>query len=80
MKESLLRTIEDIDWITIILFCSVIAIVFAKSFFYVRFNNFIILPFNNKYIFMYNKKDKLSHWFNIFLSIFQLLNFGLFIY
>jgi len=80
MKESLLRTVQEMDWITIILCCSILALVLAKSFFYVRFINFIILPFNNKYIFMYNKKDKLSHWFTIFLSIFQFLNFGLFIY
>ena len=29
---------------------------------------------------MYNKKDKLINWFNIFFTIFQLLNFSLFIY
>ena len=29
---------------------------------------------------MYNKKDKLLNWFNIFFTIFQLLNFSLFIY
>ena len=43
MKETLLRTVQNIDWITIILFFSVAAIVLAKSFFYVRFNNFIFL-------------------------------------
>ena len=29
---------------------------------------------------MYNKKDKLINWFNIFFTLFQLLNFSLFIY
>lgn len=29
---------------------------------------------------MYNKKDKLLNWFNIFFTLFQLLNFSLFIY
>ncbi|WP_158974569.1 DUF4271 domain-containing protein [Cellulophaga sp. L1A9] len=80
MKEVLLRTIENIDWITLILCCSITTVVLAKKLFYGRFTNFIILPFNNKYIFLYNKKDKLSHWFTIFLSIFQLLNFTLFLY
>ena len=80
MKEVLYRAAQNIDWITIILCCSIISIVVAKSLYYHRFANFMILPFNNKYIFMYNKKDKLSHWFTIFLSIFQLLNFALFVY
>ncbi|SDE94342.1 DUF4271 domain-containing protein [Cellulophaga baltica] len=80
MKEVLLRSIENIDWITLILCCSITTLVLAKKIYYGRFVNFIILPFNNKYIFLYNKKDKLSHWFTIFLSIFQLLNFTLFLY
>ncbi|MDP5228988.1 MAG: DUF4271 domain-containing protein [Cellulophaga sp.] len=80
MNDALLRTVENVDWITIILSCSVLFMVLAKQLFYSRFVTFIILPFNNKYVFMYNKKDKLSHWFTIFLSIFQILNFALFIY
>ncbi|MBO0590773.1 DUF4271 domain-containing protein [Cellulophaga sp. E16_2] len=80
MKEVLLRTIENVDWITLILCCSIATMVLAKKIYYGRFANFIILPFNNKYIFLYNKKDKLSHWFTIFISIFQLLNFALFLY
>jgi hypothetical protein len=55
-------------------------LVLAKSTFYVRFLNFIILPFNNKYIFMYNKKEKLLNWFHIFMTIFQVMNFSIFIY
>jgi hypothetical protein len=54
--------------------------VLAKTTFYGRFLNYIILPFNNKYIFLYQKKDKLFNWFSIFFSIFQLLNFSLFLY
>ncbi|MGB5479498.1 MAG: DUF4271 domain-containing protein, partial [Eudoraea sp.] len=70
----------NIDWITAIIFSSILFMVIAKNLFYQRFLNFIILPFNNKYIFMYNKKDKLLNWFNIFFTLFQLLNFSLFIY
>lgn len=80
MNDALLRTVENVDWITIILSCSVLFMVLAKQLFYSRFITFIILPFNNKYVFMYNKKDKLLHWFTIFLSIFQIINFALFIY
>lgn len=80
MKDAFLRNVINTDWITIILCISILSIVFAKRFFYGRFINFIILPFNNKYIFLYNKKDKLSHWFTIFFSIFQFINLALFLY
>ena len=78
--EPVHRVINNIDWITAIIFSSIFFMVIAKNLFYQRFLNFIILPFNNKYIFMYNKKDKLLNWFNIFFTLFQLLNFSLFIY
>ncbi len=78
--EPILRTADTADWITIILLSSLIFLVLAKSMFYGRFLNFIILPFNNKYIFMYNKKEKLINWFHIFFTIFQIINFALFVF
>jgi len=78
--EPILRNIENFDWITILLLFGVVLLVLAKSTFPVRFLNFIILPFNNKYIFMYNKKEKLFNWFQIFFTVFQIINFSLFIY
>ena len=78
--EPIYRTTTSIDWITVVIFVSILFAAIAKGLFYSRFMNFIILPFNNKYIFMYNKKDKLLNWFHIFFTIFQLLNFSLFIY
>jgi len=78
--DPILRTTSTIDWITILLFASLIFIVVAKGLFYGRFLNFMILPFNNKYVFMYNKKDKLRNWFHVFFTFFQLINFSLFIY
>lgn len=78
--EPILRNTYAIDWITVVLFSSLLFVVIAKGIFYGRFLNFIILPFNNKYVFMYNKKDKLLNWFHIFFTIFQVLNFSLFIY
>jgi len=78
--EPLFRHIENIDWVTVIIFGSLLLIVIAKSTFYNRFLNFIILPFNNKYIFMYNKKDKLINWFHIFFTLFQIVNFALFLF
>ena len=78
--EAILRNEYNVDWITIILFSSIFFMVLAKTSFYSRFLNYIILPFNNKYIFLYQKKDKLFNWFSIFFSVFQLLNFSLFLY
>ncbi|NNJ89350.1 MAG: DUF4271 domain-containing protein [Eudoraea sp.] len=78
--EPVLREIGKVDWITLIIFSSVIFLVLAKSLFYSRFLNFMILPFNNKYIFLYNKKDRLMNWFHIFFTAFQLLNLSLFLY
>ena len=78
--EAILRNVHTVDWITIILFSSIFFMVLAKTIFYSRFLNYIILPFNNKYIFLYQKKDKLFNWFSIIFSIFQLLNFSLFLY
>lgn len=78
--EPILRTAGTADWITIILLSSLIFLVLAKSLYYSRFLNFIILPFNNKYIFMYNKKEKLINWFHIFFTVFQVINFSLFVY
>lgn len=68
------------DWITILIFLSLLFVVLAKGVFYTRFLNFIILPFNNKYIFMYNKKEKLLNWFNLFFALFLIINFSLFLY
>ncbi len=78
--EPVLREIGKVDWITVMIFSSVIFLVLAKSLFYGRFLNFMILPFNNKYIFLYNKKDRLINWFHIFFTAFQLLNLSLFLY
>ena len=77
--DFILRTAETPDWITILLLSSIILPVLAKRLFYGRFLNFIILPFNNKYVFMYNKKEKLINWFHIFFTLFQIINFSLFV-
>ena len=78
--NPILRNIENIDWVTLVLFGSLLLIVVAKHTFSNRFLNFIILPFNNKYIFMYNKKDKIVNWFHLFFTTFQIINFSLFLF
>lgn len=78
--EPIARITENIDWITLIIFGSLLLLIAAKTLFYSRFLNFMILPFNNKYILMYNKKEKLFNWFHILLTIFQIINTSMFIF
>ena len=78
--NPILRTPESLDWITLIIFGSLLFVLIAKSLYYVRFLNFVVLPFNNKYIFMYNKKERLLNWFHVLLTIFQIINTALFLF
>jgi hypothetical protein len=78
--EPLSRSLPSLDWITLVIFLSLLFLAISKRFFYSRFLNFMILPFNNKYIFMYIKKDRLFNSFQVFFTLFQLFNFALFIY
>lgn len=78
--NPILRTIESLDWITLLIFGSLVFIIIAKGLDYSRFLSFIVLPFNNKYIFMYNKKERLFNRFHILLTIFQIVNTALFIF
>ncbi len=78
--EPAYRTITSYDWVTLVIFSSLVLLVIAKILFASRFMNFIILPFNSKYIFMYNKKDRLIHGFHLFMTAFQILNFSLYLF
>ena len=77
--EALERTFESNDWITAVFLLSLLCLVFARAFFYSRFQNFIILPFNNKYIFLYNKKGRLVHGFHLAMTLFMFLNLCLYL-
>lgn len=74
------RAVHTEDWVTIILLLAFLVLVLGKYFFQTRFINFIVLPFNNKYIFLYSKKGKRFNGFIIFMSLFQLLNYALFLF
>lgn len=78
--NAILRSTETTDWITMVLFGSLLFVLIAKSLYYTRFLNFIVLPFNNKYIFMYNKKERLLNRFHILFTIFQVINTSLFLF
>ena len=78
--EAELRFVQQTDWITVIIFSSLLLVVISKQLFQNRFLNFIILPFNNKYVTLYSKKDKMLHGFHIMMTVFQFLNTSLYIY
>ncbi len=74
------KVVVSLDWITIVLFASMVVLALGKYLFQSKFLNFIILPFNNRYVVLYNKKGRLLNWFHILLTIFQLINFSLFLF
>jgi len=78
--NSIGRSIPDLDWITIVLVLSLMLLGVGKYFFKNAFLNFIILPFNNKYITLNKRKGKLIQGFHIIMSIFQIVNLGLFFF
>jgi hypothetical protein len=78
--EPIEKTIVSLDWMTITLFTSLVVLALGKYLFHKKFLNFIILPFNDKYILLHNKKGQFSHWFHLLLTLFQLVNFSLFIF
>ena len=78
--EPIEKTIVSLDWMTITLFVGLVILALGKYLFHKKFLNFIILPFNDKYILLHNKKGQFSHWFHLLLTLFQLVNFSLFIF
>ncbi|WP_422857869.1 DUF4271 domain-containing protein [Flagellimonas sp. S174] len=76
----IIRTIESLDWMTLVLVFSMLVMTLGKYLFQTKFLNFLILPFNNKYIMLSNKKGRLLNWFHIFMTIFQFINLSLFIF
>ena len=74
------RDVPNWDWITLILFSSLVIITVGKYFFKSSFFSFLMLPFNNKYLTLNKKKGKLVNGFHILLTISQVINISLFIF
>ncbi|MGX1928468.1 DUF4271 domain-containing protein [Flagellimonas sp. 2504JD4-2] len=74
------KVVDSLDWMTMVLFLSMVVLALGKYLFQNRFLNFIILPFNNKYVVLHSKKGRLLNWFHILLTLFQLVNFSLFLF
>jgi len=68
------------DWISIVLFLSLLALALGKFLYHGRFLNFLLLPFNDKYVLFHNKKGQWLGGFQILMTLFQLLNLALFIH
>nr|WP_299171753.1 DUF4271 domain-containing protein [uncultured Allomuricauda sp.] len=74
------KVVDSMDWMTIVLFLSMVILALGKYLFQARFLNFIILPFNNRYVVLHSKKGRLLNWFHILLTLFQLINLSLFLF
>ncbi|MFC4220968.1 DUF4271 domain-containing protein [Flagellimonas marina] len=74
------RTIFSLDWMTMVLFISMLVFALGKYLNYSKFLNFVILPFNDKYVLLHKKKGQLFNWFHVLLSIFQAINLSFFIF
>ncbi|WP_418500755.1 DUF4271 domain-containing protein [Flagellimonas sp.] len=74
------KVAPSLDWMTIVLFASLMVMALGKYMYHSRFLNFIILPFNDKYVLLHNKKGQLLNWFHILLTLFQVVNLSLFVF
>jgi len=74
------KVVEPLDWITPTLFLSMVVLTLGKYLFQSRFSHFLILPFNDRYVVLYNKRGRLLNGFHILMTIFQLINFSLFVF
>ncbi|WP_108422594.1 DUF4271 domain-containing protein [Flagellimonas amoyensis] len=74
------KVVPSLDWMTIVLFASLMVMALGKYMNHARFLNFIILPFNDKYVLLHNKKGPLLNWFHILLTLFQVVNLSLFVF
>ncbi|MFD2099836.1 DUF4271 domain-containing protein [Flagellimonas iocasae] len=74
------KTVYSLDWMTLVLFISLLIFALGKYLYHSKFLNFIILPFNDKYVLLHNKKGQLFNWFHILLTIFQAINLSFFLF
>jgi hypothetical protein len=74
------RTIESLDWITLIMVGCIVVIAVLKVFYPKRFEDFIRLPVSNNYFLAKGKSEELRHPFSILLFGIQLISISLFAY
>ena len=74
------RPLESLDWITFVIVFSLLVLASGKYYHPSRFMNFISLPLNDKYVSLYQRGALFFNGFHLSVSVFQLVNFALFIY
>lgn len=74
------KTFYSLDWMTLVLFISLLILALGKYLDYAKFLNFIILPFNDKYVLLHKKKGQLINGFHVLLTAFQTINLSFFIF
>lgn len=67
------RSINNSDWIFLILFGSLIILALVRYFFSDRFNSFIQLPISNKYFLIAAKESLLAHPFTMLLFLINMV-------
>lgn len=74
------RYIPVPDWITLLIFSSLVLISVAKWVQTTRFNDFVQLAFTNKYFLLYDKGSKVFSTFNLFLFANQVIVVSVFLF
>ncbi len=78
--QAITRTVETIDWITLVILGCLCLLAITKYAYERRFLDFTEVPFNEKYMGKAAKDLKFENPFNILLSTVQLLSVSLFLY
>ena len=74
------RTIESLDWVTLILVGCIVIITILKVIYPKRFEDFIKLPVSNNYFLAKGKSEELRHPFSIVLFLIQIISISLLAY
>ena len=75
-----LRTIENWDWVTLLLVATFIILAVTRYLYPRRFMEFLYLPLSDKYFKLQGKGYEIKHPFNALFFSVQVLSFSLFMY
>ena len=78
--EYVVRTFENLDWITAVLVGCLLCYTLAKYLYPKRFQEFTLLPVTNKYFLLLGKGDEIKHPFNVLLFVPQVVLVSLFLF
>lgn len=75
-----LRTIENWDWVTLLLVATFIILAITRYLYPRRFMEFLYLPLSDKYFKLQGKGYEIKHPFNVLIFSTQVLSLSLFLY